>query len=193
MADLHVGPNITLPASSGTGLKTCYFKTRNAFAGESNTVTLMLYIPSATVSAFTINAATPINIQVGDVTFSKTLGEATTKNLKAPLKGGSAVFKTLSGKTTTQLVTVTWTAKKVLKVVVTGTPLTGTGSTLTTNILNALSADDGTIAGTAPIAVGLGSDYARNTTGVVCTGTRTTSTVKGTSVNLNKWIMTGKK
>jgi hypothetical protein len=141
-----------------------------------------------------ISDSTAVNITVGDVTFSSTMGNATSRSLKGA-KGGSAVFRTQvtvgTKKVTTQIVTLTWSKSGVLKIVVTGTPVAATGSAVTTNILNALSNDDGTVSASVPVALGIGLDYARNN--VVCVGTRSTSVVKGTSVNLNKWIMSGKK
>ena len=143
-----------------------------------------------------INATTQFNLQIGNLTFSQPLSAAISSSLKGT-KGGSAVFRTQvtagTKKVTTQIITLTWSKTGLLKIVVTGTPLAGTGSVLTTNILNALSTEDGSIAANVPIAVGIGSDYARNTTGVVCTGVRTTKMVKNTAVNLNNWVMTGKK
>jgi len=143
-------------------------------------------------SLASVTAATQVSITVGDWTFSESLNAAVSKSLQGA-KGGSAVFRVKSGKTITQIVTLTWTSKRVLKVVVTGTPITGTGSVVTTNILNALSVDDGTVAAKAPIAVTFGDADARDDVGVTCAGTRSTSAVKGTSVSLNKWVMSGKK
>ncbi|HBF34758.1 TPA: hypothetical protein DDW35_09355 [Candidatus Sumerlaeota bacterium] len=168
--------------------KTAVITSKDTYAFKAS-----IQLPSTFAS---ISASTQINITVGDVTFSQPLSAAVSSSLKGA-KGGSAVFRTqvLVGKTkkTTQIVTLTWSKAGLLKVVVTGTPVAETGSKVTTNILNALSTDDGSVAANVPIAVGIGSDYARNETGVVCTGTRSTSTVKNTSVSLNKWVMTGKK
>jgi hypothetical protein len=139
-----------------------------------------------------ITASTACTIQIGNVTFSDILQNAASRSLRGS-KGGSAVFRVKSGTKTTLVVTLTWTAKKVLTVVVTGTPTPGAGSAVTKNILDALAMEDGSVAANAPLTVGLGNDSASNTTGVVCTGTRTTKAVKNTNINLNSWVMSGKK
>ncbi|MCX7049460.1 MAG: alpha/beta fold hydrolase [Candidatus Sumerlaeota bacterium] len=143
-----------------------------------------------------VDANTSVSILAGDVYFEDTLGHAARKNLKAPDKGGKATFilKQPDAKGTSRTVetiAISWTAKKVLKVTLTGTPLARDGSVVG-NIVNLATQTDGPVSTKAQTFVAFGAVFAENA-GVTCSGKKKTKSVSGVAgKKLISWSVSGK-